>query len=50
MIAHTIAIPHTKIKGTATNIETISLIVLMTEGMPRPRKSRIVKVAIMPTM
>jgi hypothetical protein len=51
MIAHTIAIPHDKTEGTATAIETINLIVMMTEGTRRLLDPlRTAKVAIMLTI
>jgi hypothetical protein len=49
MIASTIAIPHTKTARIAVAKETTSL-VMTTEATPRLRKSRITRVATMPTM
>jgi hypothetical protein len=51
MIAHTIATPHDKTKGTATAIEMINLVVMMTEGRRRLKNLlRTAKVAIMLTI
>ena len=49
MIASTITIPHAKTARTAITTKTTSLAV-MTEAMPRLRKSRIARVATMPNM